>query len=97
MRGPLDEARKRAEAAVADARRGLSLLDGPLTAAKQTLARQRLQRAGENLAVVWLALGQLEPEPPFIPLPQAAAPETQSAAAAPERVIDLQRRRRGRA
>ena len=88
MRTPLDEARERAEAALADARRGLSLLDGPLTEAKQKLARERLQRAGEGLAVVWLALGQLDPEAPFIPLAMSAPTS--------ERVVDLGRRRRGR-
>lgn len=75
MRSPLDEARERGAAALADARRGLSLLDGPLTEAKRTLARKRLARASEELAVVWLALGQIEAEAAFTPPPPAIAPK----------------------
>ncbi len=79
---------------LAEVRRALSLLEPPLTEAKRELARQRLQRGVEGLAIVWRELGEIPADAPFTPPPTAAAPK--GGVVEPPEVVSLHQARSAR-
>jgi hypothetical protein len=81
-------------AAMAALRRCEHLFAAPMTAEKQALLARRLGDAGDDLALAFVTVSEMTPQPPFIapsPPPSAPTPSAPPKPPAPSNVVPLTR------